>query len=283
MAKFKRDEIYIEKIVQNTINYHSHDFFELAYIKEGEINHYLNGKEYRLSAGDYFIIDVNSRHTYTTVSNQPCRLYNCLFYAEAIDKCMKHCNSFNGLIENYLIKFNMSILKFNPTAYIFKDKDGHILSLLDRIYKEKNNRFYGYNEIMRCYLIDILISTMRNIADYDKIISNNSPTEFVIKAINSNFNKNITLSDIAKDLNYSLPYISAKFKNDTGYSFTEYLQKHRIENSLRLLSNSSMKIIEVAYSVGYDDVNFFGYLFKKYMNVTPSKYRKMSWEQRTDN
>ena len=43
MAKFKRDEIYIEEIVQNTLNYHSHDFFELAYIKEGEINHYLNG------------------------------------------------------------------------------------------------------------------------------------------------------------------------------------------------------------------------------------------------
>ena len=39
MAKFKRDEIYIEEIVQNTINYHNLDFFELAYIKDGEINH----------------------------------------------------------------------------------------------------------------------------------------------------------------------------------------------------------------------------------------------------
>ena len=282
MIKYKRNQVYIEEIVQDTINYHSHDFFELAYIKEGEINHYLDGKEYHLKAGDYFIIDVKTRHTYSTLSDNPCRLYNCIFYPEAIDKCMKHCNNFNSLIENYLIKFNMSILKYNPTAYVFKDDDRHVLSLLDRIYKENNNQCYGFNEIMRCYLIDILISTMRKIVDYNKTISNDSPTEFIIKAISENFNKNITLSEITKDLNYSLPYISSKFKNDTGYSFTEYLQKHRIENSLHLLSNSNMKIIDVAYSVGYNDVNFFGYLFKKYMDITPSKFRKLSQVREND-
>ena len=174
------------------------------------------------------------------------------------------------------IKFDISILKYNPTSYIFEDDDKHILSMLEKIYDEKTNNFYGFNEMMRCYLVDILVSTMRKIVDFNKTISKNSPTEFVIKAISENFNKNITLSEITKDLNYSLPYISSKFKNDTGYSFTEYLQKHRIENSLRLLSNSNMKIIDVAYSVGYNDVNFFGYLFKKYMDITPSQFRKLS-------
>lgn len=276
MTKYKRNQIYIEEIIQDTINYHSHDFFELAYIKEGEINHYLDGKEYHLKAGDYLIIDVNSRHTYSTVSDKPCRLYNCIFYPEVIDKCMKHCNSFNSVIENYLIKFDISILKYNPTSYIFEDSDKHILSLLKKIYSEMTNGFYGFNEMMRCSLIDILISTMRKIVDYNMTIKNDSPTEYVISVISENFNKNITLSGITKDLNYSLPYISTKFKNDTGYSFTEYLQKHRIENSLRLLSNSNMKIIDVAYSVGYNDVNFFGYLFKKYMDITPSQFRKLS-------
>ena len=282
MKKFKSDEIYIEEITQNTINYHSHDFFELAYIKDGEINHYLDGKEYSLKAGDYFIIDKGTRHTYSTFTNKPCRLYNCIFYPEAIDKCMKHCNSLGNVIENYLIKFDISILKYNPTAYVFHDNDKHILGLLERMYNEKTNGYYGFNEIMRCYLIDILISTMRKIVDYDKTTANGSPTDFIIKAISENFNKNLTLSELVKDLNYSLPYISSKFKNDTGYSFTEYLQKCRIENSLRLLSNSNMKIIDVAYSVGYNDVNFFGYMFKKYMDITPSQFRKLSQNREND-
>lgn len=180
------------------------------------------------------------------------------------------------MIENYLIKFNISILKYNPTAYVFHDDDGSILSTLNRIYNESNASDYGYTEIMRCSFIDILVSTMRKIVDYNKVIEKNSPTEYIINTISENFNKNISLSQISKPLNYSLPYISSKFKADTGYSFTEYLQKYRIEHSMRLLSNSDMKIIDTAYSVGYSDINFFGILFKKYVNMTPSQFKKIS-------
>lgn len=274
-----RDQIYVMDHYQSTMSYHSHDFFELVYIREGEINHHLDGKTIPVRAGDYFIIDINIKHKYTQINDNPCHIYNCLFYPEAIDRSMKHCDRFNNMIENYLIKFNISILKYNPTTYVFHDDDGRILSILDRIYNESNMADYGYTEIIRCSLIDILVSTMRKITDYNKTIEKNSPTEYIIKAISKNFNKNITLSEISKSLNYSLPYISSKFKATTGYSFTEYLQKYRIEHSLRLLSNSDMKIIDIAYSVGYNDINFFGELFKKYVNMTPSQFRKASREK----
>lgn len=274
--KFNRDKIYVMDHYQGTIEYHFHKFFELVYIKEGEINHYCDEKKIHVKTGDYFIIDINTKHKYTQIGDQLCHIYNCIFYPEAIDRSMKHCDRFNSMIENYLIKFNVSILKYNPTAYVFHDDDGRILSILDRIYNETNTENYGYTEIVRCSLIDILVSTMRKITDYTKAIEKDSPTEYIIKAISKNFNKNITLSEISKPLNYSLPYISLKFKADTGYSFTEYLQKYRIEHSLRLLSNSDMKIIDVAYSVGYNDINFFGELFKKYVNMTPSQFRKAS-------
>ena len=272
----KQNEICVMEHMQDSMDYHSHNFFELVYIIDGEINHYLDGKLIHVKSGDYFIIDVNSKHRYSIINNKLCRIFNCLFYPSAIDKTMKHCNSFKSLIENYLIKFDISILKYNPTAYVFHDDDGRILSLLKRILTESDNSYYGYTEIIRCTLIDILISTMRKITDYDKTIKNDSPTEYIINAISENFNKNITLANICKPLNYSLPYISSKFKQDTGYSFTEYLQKYRIEHSLRLLSNTDMKIIDIAYSIGYNDINFFGILFKKYVNMTPSQFRKVS-------
>ena len=276
---FNRDRICVMDHYQDTTPYHSHEFFELVYIREGEISHHLDGKMIPVRAGDYFIIDINMKHKYTKINDKPSHIYNCLFYPEAIDRSMKHCDRFNNMIENYLIKFNISILKYNPTAYVFHDDDGRILSILDRIYNESNIEDYGYTEIIRCALIDILVSTMRKITDYNKTIEKNSPTEYIIKAISKNFNKNITLSEISKSLNYSLPYISSKFKANTGYSFTEYLQKYRIEHSLRLLSNSDMKIIDIAYSVGYNDINFFGELFKKYVNMTPSQFRKASREK----
>ena len=234
---------------------------------------------FHVKAGDYFIIDIKTKHKYNQINDKLCHIYNCLFYPEYIDRSMKHCGHFNNMIENYLIKFNVSILKYNPTAYVFHDNDGRILSILNRICKEAATADYGYTEIIRCSLVVILVSTMRKITDYSKTIEKYSPTEYIIKSISKDFNKNITLSEISKPLNYSLPYISSKFKADTGYSFTEYLQKYRIEPSLRLLSNSDMKIIDIAYSVGYNDINFFGEVFKKYVNMTPSQFRKSSREK----
>ena len=145
---FKRDRIYVMEFFQDAMEYHSHNFFELVYIRDGEINHYIDGKMFRVKTGDYFIIDINTKHKYTQINDKLCHIYNCLFYPEAIDRSMKHCSSFNSMIENYLIKFNISILKYNPTAYVFNDDDGQILSLLNRIYREASTGYYGYTEII---------------------------------------------------------------------------------------------------------------------------------------
>lgn len=275
--KFSNGELmWVEEHMQSTIDYHSHDFFELAYIREDKIFHLLDGEEFEVRKGDYFIIDTNSKHRYITHQNSPCPIYNCLFYPEAIDVTLSHCRSFKSLIESYLIKFDISILKFNPTAYVFHDGDGSIENLLKKIMNEFSQNRHGSIQICSGALVEILILTMRKIVDENKIIKKNSPTKYIIDEISKRFNEDITLSKICEPLNYSLPYISTKFKKDTGYSFTEYLQKYRIENSLRLLSNTDDKIIDIASAVGYDDVDFFGKIFKKYVNMSPAKYRKIS-------
>ena len=75
-----------------------------------------------------------------------------------------------------------------------------------------------------------------------------------------------------------MPYLSRKFKETIGISFREYLQNTRIEQSCRLLVNTNKKIIDIAQSVGYDDVNFFTDIFKKKMNITPREFRKTKKE-----
>ncbi len=144
--------------------------------------------------------------------------------------------------------------------------------MMEKIKVESANQTYGYPEMLRCTLIEILIATMRKIINDEKAAETDTTTKYIIKFIEKNYGKKITLSHISSALNYSLPYISSKFKADTGYNFSYYLQKYRIEQSTRLLANTDDAISEIAALVGYDDVKFFGKLFKKYMYVTPSEF-----------
>ena len=96
--------------------------------------------------------------------------------------------------------------------------------------------------------------------------------------VDENYMKNISLSDISRELNFSLPYLSRLFTSKAGICFSEYLQNVRIEQSLKILANTNAKLFEVAQLVGYSDIKFFTKVFKKKMNMTPGKYRKMMHE-----
>ena len=68
------------------------------------------------------------------------------------------------------------------------------------------------------------------------------------------------------------------FKEQTGKSPGEYLRDMRMTAAGRRLLLSVESVSDIAYSVGYEDVNFFIRVFKKYFGVTPNQYRKISKE-----
>lgn len=68
-------------------------------------------------------------------------------------------------------------------------------------------------------------------------------------------------------------YFSTVFKNATGLSFKEYLNKVRIEESKILLQNTDFSIIDIAVAVGFEDQSYFSKVFKKYTGTTPKQFR----------
>ena len=84
------------------------------------------------------------------------------------------------------------------------------------------------------------------------------------------------LGDFCQEYHYSLQYVSRKFKQETGFTASEYLQKKRLEKSCELLICSDMSIQEIAHQIGYEDTRFFNQLFQKKLKMSPREYRKMS-------
>lgn len=66
--------------------------------------------------------------------------------------------------------------------------------------------------------------------------------------------------------------LSRKFKRETGFSITEFINLHRIKLAQYYLEHGYHNITEVAYMVGYSDSNYFCRIFKKITSITPTQY-----------
>ena len=94
--------------------------------------------------------------------------------------------------------------------------------------------------------------------------------------LEENYHANIGLSDIAKHFNFSYYYMSELFNNHFNDSFNNVLNKLRIQKSVQLLNQTHLSLQEISIAVGYTNYSHFAKLFKKYLNVTPSEYRKVN-------
>ncbi len=254
---------------------HHHDFLELVYVLEGEAEHYLNGQKAIITAGDYFFIDFNSTHAYYKTENCPAfKIINCLFMPATVDKTLAECRNLKEVVNNYLIRFESSFLSADPATHIFKDADGSILQLMERLLQEFKAKQPGFVEIMRCMLIELIILAMRSINHADANVIYGDYSQYIVEYIEKNYMLPITLTDISEKLYLSLPYLSVKFKQDTGLTFSKYLQKVRIEQCCRLLANTDKKITEAATAVGYSDQKQFHKAFKNLLGITPNEFRR---------
>lgn len=91
--------------------------------------------------------------------------------------------------------------------------------------------------------------------------------------INDNFQNNISLKDVAEELNISYHYFSKFFKDTFGKNFSDYLTELRIEKSKELLRDRTSSVKEICYSIGYNDPNYFSKIFRKITGMTPTEYR----------
>lgn len=98
----------------------------------------------------------------------------------------------------------------------------------------------------------------------------------VIRYINANYHQSkFSLKSAAQAHNVSYYHLSHLFKKHTGLSFIQFLNKLRIEKSIRLLNNPNLTISQVAYAAGFEDCSYFCRIFKRVNGSSPVNFRKI--------
>lgn len=272
MKKDMSKKLMMMRMKQHDFREHDHHFFELVYITSGTAEHTLNERRSILKPNQFFFIDLGSYHSYEHTQNL--ELINCLFLPEFIDETLQGCESLNELLHSVMIRYSRLTVGHEWADQIFYDESGKIESLLSEMVDEYEHQQLGSDEIFRCHLKEILILTLRLLIEPNKSYSD-SITNEVIHFVHKHYRESLTLQAFCDKKHYNLSYISRRFKQETGMTFREYVQKTRIEKCCDLLTGSDMPINEIARFVGYDDIQFFHTVFKRLLHMTPKEYRKL--------
>ncbi|MBO5246526.1 MAG: helix-turn-helix transcriptional regulator, partial [Eubacterium sp.] len=155
--------------------------------------------------------------------------------------------------------------------------DFHIRTAALRMVCENLNREPYWQLIMTNTLMNIFTLLLRyyeNSAELPSIVKKKDSQRFgLIRFIQDNFT-DVTLDQIAERFHYTPEYTSKLIKETTGMNFKQILQQIRIERAEFLLLDTNMSIANIAYQVGYENVEHFIRTFKKLHHITPTAYRK---------
>ncbi|MVO99842.1 AraC family transcriptional regulator [Paenibacillus sp. N10] len=94
-----------------------------------------------------------------------------------------------------------------------------------------------------------------------------------ISYIQDNLDHALTLQQVAGHVHVNPNHFSEVFKRETGVTYIEFVMRERIRRAAEILSETPIKIGEVAKKVGYEDIKYFSQLFKKFTGQTPSEFR----------
>ena len=83
----------------------------------------------------------------------------------------------------------------------------------------------------------------------------------------------LSVEKLCAYLHLSSTYFSTLFKRETGTSFTAYVTSVRMEAAAEAIRGTEEKTYLIAQRCGYEDPNYFSYVFKRHFGVTPTKYR----------
>jgi len=102
----------------------------------------------------------------------------------------------------------------------------------------------------------------------------NSAFMKLLAYIGANYKKDISLTSAGEALHMNPNYVSQLFKKESGETFIHYITQLRMDDAVRLLTTTSMPVVDIAVEVGFNDYFYFLKTFKRVMKKTPSQYRQ---------
>lgn len=244
-----------EKTMMGNFDLHYHNYFEIELFIDGEGYQFINGERYEIKKGLFYILAPSDLHQ--------------LFFT-------KETRIITIGFDYHIIPNNIdkSFMDTSKIHYLNNDEFNNLLNVFYFISNEFNSQQQYSNIIIDNLLLSILYVLFRKSKITSQRPKKQSPISESLNYINSHFNENPTLEQVADMAHLNPIYFSALFKKSLKQTFSNYLMKLKIDNAKKLLLSTNLSIIEIAFASGFDSLSSFYRNFKQVTNLSPNDFRQ---------
>jgi AraC-like DNA-binding protein len=222
---------------------------------EGEVKARVDGVEYIVKAGDLLIIFPNQIHEYEKIGKE-----DSFISIFPVDLWPEFRNIFNNKVPISPVIGNAAVNK-------------KFIPLFTEIVETNKQNPPFYNCIMKGYYLILLSEIFQMTTLVDNKLSDHDTIRNILHHCLENYNKDIKLDTMARDLHISKYHISHLFSNKLNMGFNEYIGMLRIADACKLLVSLDKSITEIAYIVGFNSPRSFNRAFLKFVGKTPKQYK----------
>lgn len=254
---------------------HTHDFNEIVIVFSGTAIHFINEEEYPIMSGDVFVIKDQQEHGYSNPKNLS--LANVLYRSDYFEDLKIRFNDLPGFNTLFVHEpLYRKKHKFKSKLHLNSYQLQRIHRILNLMITEQDDEWMG-TTFSKESIFNFLVV---NLCKFYSEVKSPKPKALVkisiaINYIEQNFDKHISndlLANIAELPKSTFRYL---FKKVTGLSPIDYIIRMRIKKAAEIMTkNNRMKIIDVAFAVGFNDSAYFTRKFKEIIGTKPMNFLK---------
>ena len=252
---------------------HTHNYIEVIYMCSGSTHHVIDGKDVFLQEGEVLLLNQKAVQEIYPAGMDDVAV-NFIVLPEFFDCGLKMMGEEKNLLRDFVID---CLKGENGAAGYIHFKVADILpiqNLLENLiwsiwHRQPNKR--SINQIT----MGLLFLQLMNYTDRMETGFGNRQQGVMISVLGyvEEHHRDGELSKLARLLHYDLYWLSREIKKITGKNYTELVQEKRLNQAVYLLEHTTMSVMDIGMSVGYDNISYFHRIFQKRYGMTPRKYR----------
>ncbi|MBQ7373014.1 MAG: helix-turn-helix transcriptional regulator [Clostridia bacterium] len=248
----------------------THDFYEFAYIDNGAIYCHIENDKIQLSQGDFLLIAPHKRHFYSSVElGERSSIFIVCFQCSA--------DVLSILEQKISLSSDLKIL----VANILQEAKNAFEFPFNRKLKLLDSPLYASQQLVENNIETLLIQLIRNETKQNeqiKFVMSSIEKERnlisdIISLLKNNLYARLTLEQISQQTYYSKTILNHLFKKNMGITIMQYYNGLKIEEAKKLLRKNHSSA-EIANLLTFESATYFTKVFKKYVGMTPSAYKK---------
>lgn len=253
---------------------HIHNYFEINYVASGSCTFVFEKSKRTMQEGELCIIAPSSEHD--LVIDDDSTVFCIMLRKSTFD------TTFFSLLsrKDLLSYFFRTILQDDSHAnylLFFSENNKWLKQIIHNAMGEsyKND---SYSNACCISWINLLFSNL--LRNYSKTLQfydyqMGSDFSLVLQYIQHNY-QTLTLASLAELFHYSEPHLCTLIKQNTGHNFTGLIKRLRLAEAIDYLTNTNLKIGEIAEKVGYNSADHFSRVFRSTYKMSPQEYRKQN-------